>query len=131
MKTHTYTTGNVRHVDDILPVGYVVVDVYTPTSSVTPWDYYGGKHQQEYRAVLKDANIECVLLENRLTIIRPVGTGPCGAVRFGDNMLPHTYLIAVKEKDAVAASTSILNHKAAINRWLMEGGPRPEILDHV
>lgn len=46
-------------------------------------------------------------------------------------MKTHTYLVAVKNEDETEASAALLRHKAAINHWIMEGGPRPEILDHV
>ena len=117
----------VRYVDDDLPEGHVVIDEYTPCHTVTPWDYYGMCHQREYSKVLKAANITCVLLENRRTNLHPMGTGPGGRVRMGDNMMPSTYKIAIKIEDQNAAVVALAAHKAAIAEWLKGpiGAPLP------
>lgn len=47
-------------------------------------------------------------------------------------MKTHSYTTGnVKHVDETEASAALLRHKAAINRWIMEDGPRPEILEHV
>ena len=116
MKTHT--EHSIRIVEEEVPAGHVVIDDYTPTSSVTPWDYYGGKHQREYSAVLKAAVIQHTLLTTHRTNLAPMGTGPMGRVRFGDDMMPGTYRISVTVADQSAALAAIEKHKQGIKDWL-------------
>jgi hypothetical protein len=106
------------------PDGMVDVATYNPHS--TPWDYHGGKFQREMIKVLAGAGIEgAALTTNRRNLV-PMGTGPYGRVRFGDDMLPGTFRVAVKSEDRNAALAAIEAHKAAIDRWLNEGGTMPE-----
>ena len=115
-----YEKNGRRVCEDEIPPGYVVVDEYHPCSTVTPWDYYGMCHQREYAKVLTAAGISFVLLRTVETIIHPYGTGPGGMVRFGDNMLPGVFRIAVPKKQENAANVAIAAHKAAIAEWLKD-----------
>jgi hypothetical protein len=110
--------------DEILD-GFVVVDTYTPCHSVTPWDYYGGKHQREMITVLKAAGIRGIALETKRKVVDPVGTGPGGMVRFGDDMVPSTYRVIVTAKEENAARAAIANYRYRLEVWLHDGGPRP------
>ncbi len=114
----SYVEHNVQYVEDLPLDGWVIIDVYEPCSSTTPWDYYGMCHQREYTRVLEAAGITCMRLETRRTNLAPMGTGPGGMVRFGDAMLPHTYKLAVKTEDEANATVAIAAHKAAIAKWL-------------
>lgn len=107
--------------EQVVPPDYVVVDTYHPCSSTTPWDYHGGKHVREIKKVLLAANIESVSLVESHTHISPTGSGPNGRVRFGDNMMPGVYRVAVPEHDAPAAEAAIAAHKAKLDLW-MDGG---------
>lgn len=118
--------NNVDRRKQLCPDGWVEIDTYHPTSSVTPWDYYGGKHQREYCKVLCSAGLTPLALKTNETIVRPIGTGPGGAVRFGDNMLPGVYRIAVPAGQQAAACAAIEAHKVAIREWLDNGGEMPE-----
>jgi hypothetical protein len=121
-----YEKDGISHVEDICPDGWVVVDTYHPTHSITPWDYHGGKHQRQYRKVISDAGVESIALQDRKTIVHPTGSGSGGRVRFGDNMMPHTYMIAVASDDVGKAHKAMNDHKEAIQKWLHENGPIPE-----
>ncbi len=114
MRTTTEANG-IRTVEEVCPDGWVVVDVYDPCSSVTPWDSYGRGHQREYGKVLKSAGIEFVPLRTSRTILQPMGSGSGGAVRFGDNMTPGTYQIAVPKGDETKARKAIAEHRALVN----------------
>jgi len=96
----------------------VVIDTYHPCGSVTPWDYYGRKHQGEIGNVLRMAGIEHVKLTESHTHNAPVGTGPRGAVRFGDSMMPGVYRIAVGKSQVTKAREALATHKREINDWL-------------
>lgn len=121
-----YVKNNCQYTEDITPKGMVEIDVYDPSPSTTPWDYYGMKHQREYRRVLHNAGIEHVVcLETRRLNLSPSGTGPGGSIRLGDSMMPHTYRIAVYEDDVNDAIQAIQEHKQAIDEW-MGGGPMPD-----
>lgn len=107
IKTDRHTENYVDVREQLCPSGYVEVDIYHLSSSTTPWDYYGGKHQREYRTVLKTAGIESIGLTTSKTLLCPTGTGSGGIVRMGDNMTPGIYRIAVKVADQDAAPQGI------------------------
>ncbi|MFZ5832276.1 MAG: hypothetical protein ACOY3P_19495 [Planctomycetota bacterium] len=126
MQTKTYVEHGTRVCEQLTPAGYAVIDTYHPCPTVTPWDYHGMKHQREFAYVLRSAGIECLCLITTRTILHPRGTGVNGAVRFGDDMTPGEYRIAVPEAQAQAAREAIDAHKKAIDRWLFTNGPMPE-----
>jgi len=121
-----YEDHGIRHVEEQVPVGYCVIDDYTPTSSTTPWDYYGMKHQRELSCVLRNNSIPCILLHTTYTKLHPMGSGPKGSVRFGDDMLPGRYRIAVPIELTIAAQLALSIHKQAIENWLYNKGPMPQ-----
>lgn len=92
----------------VCPEGYVEVDSHTP--SITSSDYYGLRHQEELRAVLQSALIESIALVTHKRRISPMGSGPGGRVRFGDDMMPSTYRIAVKIEDQPDAILKLQEH---------------------
>ena len=127
MEARTYEEHGCRIVEDICPDGFVVIDEYNPCPTVTPWDGYGISHQIEYGKVLEAAGIKFVPLRIHRTILHPMGTGPKGRVRFGDNMRPGTYLIAVAKADENAANVAIANHREELRKWLADASlPMPE-----
>jgi len=118
-----YVEHGCNVVEDIPPEGWVVIDTYHPHS--TPWDYHGMRHQRELSLVLREAGVGCVRLQKRSTIIHPMGTGPGGAVRFGDNMTPGVFHIAVAPESETAARAALKAHREAIENWLYNDGPMP------
>lgn len=112
-----------RYIDD---ENWEIIDTYTPCSSVTPWDAYGVKHQRELMSVFADAGIECIAFDTYRRIISPFGTGPGGRVRFGDDMMPSTYMIAIPKKDKGLAIAAIEQFRRAVHAWLYEKGPMPK-----
>ncbi len=126
MQSTTTIGNNVETRHQEVPEGWTEIDVYTPCSSTTPWDYYGMKHWNELSSVLRSAGIECQKLMTSRRIIHPQGSGPGGRVRFGDDMIPGTYRIAVAEIDVDRANLAISDHRAAVRDWLDNGGPMPE-----
>lgn len=119
-----YTQDGVNVVEEMVPPMMVVVDTYHPHS--TPWDCYGRNHQREYTRVLKLAGVDCVCLETHNTRINPYPSGPNGRVRFGDDMMPSTYRIAVNKYDMEKAEAAIAAHKTAVEAWLNNNAPVPE-----
>jgi hypothetical protein len=126
IETQTYELNGTHYVEDIVPPGWVVIDTYHPHSC--PWDYYGGKHIREYLTVLEMASIPAVPLYTRKTILHPIGTGHNGYVRFGDDMRPGVFSVAVSQKDVTSAEIAICEHKEAIMAWLDNKGPMPEAI---
>jgi hypothetical protein len=118
MENKAYDEHGVHVVEYLLPLGYQVIDAYNPCATVTPWDYHGMCHHREYSKVLATAGIESVLMRTTRVSLFPQGTGPGGAVRFGDNMLPSSYFIAVRDADVAAAHVAIANHRAEVDEWL-------------
>jgi hypothetical protein len=104
--------------EDAVPEGYVEVDTYHPCPTVTPWDYYGGKHQREISLVLRAADIPHILLRTTERLKHPVGTGPRGSVRFGDDMMPGVFRVAVPNQYESRAHGAILAHKSRVAEWL-------------
>ena len=83
---------------------------YTPCSSVVPYDYHGTPGAKDIQEKLQTAGIDSFYTEKKRRIDNPIGSGRCGAVRCGDEMLPSTYLINVRDEDAEKARR-ILVHK--------------------
>ena len=124
IKTKTYRLYNCEIVEPILPDGWQVIDVYSPR--ITPWDYYGMKHRRELSYVLAQAGIEHVCVEKRYKNLAPTGTGPGGMIRFGDNMMPSEYWIAVKTADIAKAKEELHIHQLRVLNWIHNNGPMPE-----
>lgn len=94
MNTITEEDG-VRTIEQLCPDGYKEVDSYIPSSSICPWDHYGLSHQQEIYKLFTDLGLHPIKLVTNRTKIYPIGSGPNGRVRFGDDMLPSIYRIAL------------------------------------
>lgn len=112
----TTTEHGVEIIQDELPIGYVVIDVYHPHS--TPWDYHGNRHQREMLNVLRAATISPVCLKERHRKLYPMGSGRNGSLRFGDDMMPGVYRIAVPENEEELAIKVIAQHKQEVSDWL-------------
>lgn len=116
--TKVYNERGIRYRQMVCPEGYTIIDEYVPHHSVTPWDLYGLKHQQEYAKVLIAAGIVPQLLTTHRTRLWPIGSGPGGRVRCGDDMLPGVYSIAVLQSDVAYARQAITSHELEIQQWL-------------
>ncbi len=125
LKAKVYQEHGTRVMEDVLPDGYTVIDTFHPCGTVTPWDYHGMRHQREYIRVLRAAGIEAIALTTSRRILHPHGTGPGGRVRFGDDMTPGTYRLAVPSEVALLATLALENHRADILNWLNNGGQIP------
>ena len=127
IETRTYTQDCVTIREQQVPPMFVVVDTYHPCHTTTPWDHYGGKHTREIKRVLLAAGIESISLVESHTHNAPSGSGPGGRVRFGDNMMPGIYRVAVPKHDAPAAGEAIAAHKKEVEEWLKapQGTPLP------
>jgi len=121
----TYTKGNVKYVECLCPDGYTVIDEFTPTHTITPWDVYGYRHVNEISAVLSAREILHVVLTCDRTNLVPWGTGPQGRVRFGDAMMPGTYSVAVPCDRVADAQAAMAAHKVLVDAWLNNQGPMP------
>ena len=107
MRVKTVERSNVHALVEYPNVGWEVVDEYYPCPTTCPWDYYGLCHQRQYGKVLKAAGIDFEALRTVETRIHPTGSGPNGRVRFGDDMMPGIYRIAVRIEDADRAHRAI------------------------
>ncbi len=126
-ETREYVLHGVKITEEMPPAHYVVVDIYSPHSSVTPWDCYGIQHQKEYGNVLAAAGVQYVCLRTRETKLCPIGTGLGGSVRFGDDMLPGVYRIAVPKSQVNDAEIALSKHKAMVAAWAQDPTqPMPE-----
>lgn len=112
------------HREQQVPHGWVIVDIHVPTN--TPWDYYGRRHQNELMYVLQEAGIPAVALETERRAINPRGTGPGGTLRFGDDMVPGEYRIAVRNHTDVEAMSAIQAFQTQVKEWLDHKGEIPE-----
>lgn len=121
-----YDHHGVNYREQLTPDGWVVIDEYTPCHTVTPWDYYALLWYRPILRVLESAGIKAMVLETVKVILRPCGTGPKGAVRFGDNMMPGDYRIAVEEQHKSRAIVLIGRHNYAVKQWIDGKAPMPE-----
>ena len=65
-------------------------------------------------------------LVTRMTKTSPQGSGPYGRVRFGDNMMPGIYRVAVPNDHLEAARNAIKLHEEEVHNWLHKNGPMPD-----
>jgi hypothetical protein len=114
MRTYIDRGDTVR--EQQVPPMFVVVDTYHPHSC--PWDCYGNKHTSELKKVLLAVGIEAVSLVESRTKNSPHGSGPGGRVRFGDNMTPGVYRVAVAEYQVAAAKAALAAHKVEVEEWI-------------
>lgn len=121
--TNEYTENGIRFSEEVTPLTYVEVQTYC--SGFIPWDVDGMMWANRYRKVLENAGLHPIVLRTRRKIIGARGTGPGGALRLGDNMLPDIYRIAVPQSEESQAQEAIRQHKQAISAWLNEDGPMP------
>lgn len=109
---------------EVTPPGWCDVVSFYPNT--TPWDYRGGKHQREMMTVLRNAGIESIGLITHERRTSPHGSGPGGRVRFGDDMLPGCYRVAVRDGDKIRAIRALDAHRQAIRDWLNGRSAMPE-----
>lgn len=100
-----YQENGIEYRKEECPEGWVEVNTYRPHS--TPWDCYGNQHILNIRKLLSEAGIDSVGLVTHERRTSPIGTGPGGRVRFGDDMMPGVYRVAVKQEKEFAARQAI------------------------
>ena len=121
-----YIQDGIEVREDDIPLGWSMVDYYQPHSC--PWDYYGNKQVMEWRAIMAKADIECKVCVTRKARVNPMGSGPGGRVRFGDEMMPSEYRLYVLPQYFAAAFRALESHDQAVSEWLHNNGPRPSTL---
>lgn len=105
---------------------WVVVDTFTPCSTNPPYDYRGMRHVRQLGKVLTSAGI---VYDTQIIARKKenfIGSGPGGAIRLGDDMLPSIYRILVPERDLVDAILALADHEAKVQLWLSGNAPMPE-----
>jgi len=125
-ESRTYTENGVLVHEQMVPHMWVVISTYNPCPTTTPWDYYGMKNVREIQTVLRKVGIHPVSLTTTRTLLYPVGSGQGGAVRFGDNMTPGTYRVAVKKHQERRARSALAAHHEEVLNWLDGTAPMPE-----
>lgn len=112
----TYTQNGIEYNEPEIPAGFVVIDSYTPHSC--PWDCYGNRHLRECSNVMTEAGIEHAALVTHRRVCAPFPSGPNGRVRFGDDMMPGEYRLAVPAAEAENASKALMGHRADVKAWI-------------
>ena len=96
-----------------LSIAVAVVDVYSPPLCR---EEYGPRHQDRLISVLHENDIAAVPAQVRQRNTSPLGTGPYGRVRMGDDMMPKKHLVVVNHFDEVAAK-AVLAQLYEDNDW--------------
>lgn len=107
---------------------HVQIAEYTPCRSVTPYGSYGSKQANQWRKIMANAGIVCEVTEEQRRIENPIGSGPGGAVRFGDDMLPSTYRLLVPIGQEIEARKALLVSEQETHDWLFNDGPKPHFV---
>lgn len=124
MPVKVYEEHGIAYRHEELAEGMTEVDVYTQHHTVVPDN--GHKWSVELQRVLHKAGIASLILSTHRRRTAPMGSGPGGRVRFGDDMMHATWRVAVRSEDADRANAAIAAHKEAIRKWLHEGVEIPE-----
>jgi hypothetical protein len=124
VQSKTYVLNGVTIREEVCPSMMAIVDTFTPCPSNPPYDVQGWRHVREIKKVLMEVGIESLALVESHTRNNPQGSGPGGAVRFGDSMMPSIYRVVVGKHLAEKAECAIAEHKRQIDLWI-EGGELP------
>ena len=112
--------------EQLCPENWTEVDSYSACHTMP--DYYGVRHQSEIARVLKAVGLTIVCLTTRRTQLNPMGSGPGGRVRLGDDMMNSTYRIAVPENEKEQAANAIEAHSNAVKAWIAGEAEMPAVL---
>lgn len=124
MTVKVYVEHGVEYRHEELDEGMVEIDVYQRHHTLVPDD--GRQRVNELRHVLNAAGIKSKHFVTGRRLTAPLGSGPGGRVRFGDDMMHAIWRTAVSEKDVVRAQAAIAAHNEAVRKWLHEGAAMPE-----
>ena len=83
---------------------------YTPLATVTPYFVYGKIGSERIQKKLERHNIPSVIEEKKRVNPTPKGSGQGGRHRLGDDMLPSTYEIKVKDTFAEVAKKLLVHN---------------------
>lgn len=113
--------------EDLTPEGMVDVLVFDPRDLGGSWDIKGREEQRVIARVLKDAGIASIALTTGRRNAAALGTGRGGMVRFGDDMMPGIYRVAVARAEQAAALEAIAAFRGRVKAWLdsarIDGNP--------
>lgn len=104
----------------VIPDGFKCVATATCPSSITPYDSYARRFAEMEAEGAVETGIEVRYVKQAHAIVAPMGSGPGGRVRCGDDMLPPTIHICVPEGQVNAALAAMAASKARRERELNE-----------
>jgi hypothetical protein len=89
---------------------------HTPHYTITPYYVYADIAIQDVKNRLAAAEIQISVSEQQNRIDNPIGTGAGGRVRLGDDTLPSTYLVSVRDEDAEKARRILVHNFDSFSR---------------
>lgn len=104
-RTEVYQRDGIEYREQVVPEGWVVIDTFIPHS--VPWDIYGMQHTLDVWQKLIGNNIPAAICNIQERRLAPCGSGPEGSIRFGDDMLPGTFRVAVPRHLASRAEEAL------------------------
>ncbi|GAA5127192.1 hypothetical protein JIN84_09005 [Luteolibacter yonseiensis] len=89
MEYHTTTENNLVSVNPVIRDDQALICIGTPSDTVTPYDVYARMIAKDARIAFSRAGVPAAVVTcHRRIASVGYGTGPGGARRFGDDMLP-------------------------------------------
>lgn len=118
-----YVLFGIHHREDLVPTSMKEVIAYIPQFG--SWDVEGRSWVRRSMEVMERAGLHPLLMLTQRSIVGAHGTGPGGALRLGDNWLPHVYRLAVPLNEVLAAEKALLVHNRVVGAWRDDGGVMP------
>lgn len=98
-----YTKHGIIHHDPETAPDESMLYLGTPSHTVTPYDTYARMLEDDARKCFRRAGIAATVVSCHRRIASPIGSGPGGSRRFGDDMLPPDVQAVVKTSDIETA----------------------------
>lgn len=104
MKYHTTTENNLVSTNPVIRDDQALIHIGTPSHTVTPYDVYARFIVRDARLAFARAGVsaEVVTCHRRIASVG-FGSGPGGAVRLGDDMIPPDVQAVIAIEDASRA----------------------------
>lgn len=99
-----YTKNRTLCIDPDTEPGQSLLYLGTPSASTCPYDHYARMIATDARKCFARAGIPATVHLCHRSIVHPIGSGPDGAVRFGDDMLPPDVQAVVASEDVARAA---------------------------
>lgn len=121
-----YTDRGIEYREDEPSIGFVLCWERHPTMNENDFAFREAT-EISHVLMLWGRGIQHENRPIRMRNVSPIGSGPGGRIRFGDDMMPTIQRIFVPAEKLSEALLAIEEHKQAVKQWLHHGAPMPDV----